>query len=295
MFSMVLMAALTTGSDVPDRGRRGGGGGCCGCSGGGYGMGYGGCMGMGYGGCMGMGYGGCGGSGMGSGGMRSGMGYGGGYGGRGYGMGWGGYGMGYGGYALNNAWPVYGGTYAYAPIISNWSTPIVSNWGTPIAGGYGNMLTPGTTQSFYYNGNAGNQANQANEATIIVHLPEAANLTIDGQATQSRSNRRVFQSPPLEAGKTYTYTLRAELNRDGHFVQEKKTVDVRAGQASEVTFNFGTTNRDSDRINTPEGRGNAIPNEENGNAVPPARPQRTRLIDSTPAPRSFPTPPPRDE
>lgn len=83
MYSVVLMAALTTSVDLPD-GRRGGcggchgggrsghrgGGGCCGCSGGCYGggcmgMGYGGCMGMGHGGCMGMGYsGGCYGGGM---------------------------------------------------------------------------------------------------------------------------------------------------------------------------------------------------------------------------------------
>jgi uncharacterized protein (TIGR03000 family) len=87
MYSVVLLAALTTSVDLPDRGGcRGGGrrgGGCCGCYGGGMGYGYGGCMGMG----MGMGYGGCMGMGMGYGGCM-GMGYGGGC------MGMGGYGMG---------------------------------------------------------------------------------------------------------------------------------------------------------------------------------------------------------
>jgi uncharacterized protein (TIGR03000 family) len=284
MFSMVVMAALTTGGDLPDFGQHGGRGGCCGggCYGGCMGMGYGGCMGMGYGGCMGMGMG------MGYGGCM-GMGYGGCM-GTGYGgmrMGWGGGGSSYGGYSgyvMNGISPVIG-SYGYSPLISNWSTPVVA--------GNGAMVAPGTTQSFYYGGNAGNQAN---EATIIVNLPEGASLTVDGQATQSRSSRRVFQSPPLEPGKTYTYTLRAELNQDGHFVQEKKTVDVRAGQPAEVTFAFANPARGNERNNAaPPARGTLTPNEENGNAVPPARPQRTRPLDSTPAPRSFPTPPPRDE
>jgi uncharacterized protein (TIGR03000 family) len=78
MYSMVLMAALTTGADLPDFGRRGG---CCGCYGG---YGWGGCYGCYGGGGWGGGYGGWGGYGR----------WGGGYGGWGMGMGgWGG--MGY--------------------------------------------------------------------------------------------------------------------------------------------------------------------------------------------------------
>ena len=236
MFSMMLMAALTTGSDMPNRGHRGGGG----CCGGGYG-------GMSYGG-------GCSGS-MGYGGMRSG----------GYGMSWGG---GYSGYAMS---------------------PMIGNMGTPIVGGNSTFINPGTTQSFYYNGNTGNQAN---EATIIVHVPEGANLTIDGQPTQARSDRRVFQSPPLEAGKTYTYTLRGEWNRDGQNLTTKKTIEVRAGQPTEVTLNFGNANRANERDDaTPPARGAVTPNDESDNQILPARTRRTPPLDSTPAPRSFPTPP----
>jgi uncharacterized protein (TIGR03000 family) len=89
MYSVVLMMALTSGTDTPDighrggggcqggcyggggggrkHGRHGGGGGCCGCYGGGggcYGGGYDGCYGGGYGGCYGGGMGGCYGGGM---------------------------------------------------------------------------------------------------------------------------------------------------------------------------------------------------------------------------------------
>lgn len=271
MYSMVLMAALTTAVDMPDRGRRGGG--CCGCYGGmawggGYG-GWGGCMGMGmgmggWGGCMGMGYGGCGGMGYGG---CGGMGWGG-YGRGGYG--WGGWGGGYSGYVLGGGMPAIG-SYAYSPMISG--------YGTAIAGLNGTIVSPGMTQSFYANPAV---SNQANEATIVVHLPQDANLTIDGQATQSRSATRTFRSPPLESGKTYTYTLRAESNRDGQFVNAKKTIEVRAGERTEVTMHFDNANRED------QGRRTIVPDEDTADQVPPVRPRRT----GTPAPGSLPKTPP---
>lgn len=240
MYSMVLMAALTTGVDMPD-GRRGGrGGGCCGgCYGG---MAYGGCYGGGCYGGWGGGYGGC----------YGGMAYGGCYGGRG-GYAWGGgYGTGYGGYAWGGT-PMMGG-YAYSPTFYGSGTPIVSggyNFGTPMIAGNispGNGVIPGTTQSFFMNPA---DTNQGNAARIVVHLPADATLTIDGQPTQSRSDTRTFVSPPLEPGKTYHYTLRAEMNRDGHNVTDRKTVEVRAGQTAEVTFKPSDTNRGGERIGQP--------------------------------------------
>jgi uncharacterized protein (TIGR03000 family) len=233
MYSMVLLAALTTAVDMPDRGRRGGG--CCGGCYGGMGWGggcWGGCYGMGmggWGGCYGMGMGGWGGC---------------------YGMGMGGW----GGYVLNGSYPTIGG-YAYSPMIGN--------YGTPLASANGAILSPGVTQSFYANPT---NANQANEATIVVHLPEGATLTIDGQPTQSRSATRIFHSPPLERGKTFTYTLRADLNRNGHFVNDQKTIEVRAGERSEVTLNFDNANRTEER--------------------------RAPLPEAAPGERSFPPPPP---
>lgn len=239
MYSMVLMAALTTGTDLPD-GRRGGG--CHGCYGGCYGgMAYGGCYGGcygGYGGCYG-GYGGCyGGRGGGCHGCYGG-GWGGCYGG-GYRVGWGGgWGGGYGGYVLGGASPWVGG-YAYAPMMSGYGTPLVM--GSPALG------NAGMTQSFFFDPN---NANQANEATIIVHLPAEATLTIDGQPTQSKSGTRTFTSPPLEPGKTYSYTLRAEMNRDGRLQNVKKTIDVQAGRPTEVTLNLDNAKRDEDQREAP--------------------------------------------
>lgn len=234
MYTMVVLAALTTAIDMPDRGGRRRGGGCCGCYGGGYGMGmgygggWGGCyggMGMGYGG----GWGGCYGMGMGYGGM--------GYGGRG--MGWGGYG--YGGYTLGSIAPMMG-SYAYSPTITNggWGNSLASG-GTVLNSGTNQLLNQGGTQSFYFSGE-----NTGNEATIVVHLPAQANLTIDGEQTQQRSGTRTFTSPPLEPGKVYTYTLRAEMDRNGNTVRDTKTIEVRAGQRSEVTIKLEKANREGE-------------------------------------------------
>jgi uncharacterized protein (TIGR03000 family) len=260
---MVLMAALSTGMDMPDIGRRGRGG-CCGgyagCYGGGCYGGGGGCYGGGWSGCYGGGWGGgC---------------YGGGYGGCYGGMGGGGYGRGSGGY-------VWGGTpmmsgYAYSPMM--YGNSFVPGWGSynaPLVMGNGNFTNPATTQSFYFGGGA-----QPNEATIIVHLPAEATLKIDGQPTQSRSSTRVFYSPPLESGKTYTYELTAEINRDGRPVRERRHVDVQAGRQSEVTMNFnnGGTNRSPAGINP----GNE---DDNTPEVPATRTRR-------PGQGTLPTPPP---
>ena len=73
-------------------------------------------------------------------------------------------------------------------------------------------------------------------AKVLVSLPADATLTIDGHATTSTSAQRTFVSPTLEAGKDYQYTLKAEMVRDGKAVTEIKTVVVRAGETTEVSF-----------------------------------------------------------
>jgi len=258
----------------------GGWGGGCGGYGMGMGGGYGGYAMGGWGGCyggyrMGMG-GGCGGYGMGMGGGYGGCG--------GYSMGWGGYGrglggLGYGGFANSGISPVLG-NYASSPLNA---TPVIGNYGTPLTGGLnGAIVTPGTTQSFYSNP----AINPGNEATLVVHVPEGASLTVDGQPTQSASGTRIFHSPPLQQGKTYTYTLRAELNRDGRFHAVTKDVEVRAGQRSEVTLNLNAAQAAPERI----GGSNPAPaTDEDDNVAPPVRTRRTPPRESNPG--AFPAPP----
>jgi uncharacterized protein (TIGR03000 family) len=220
MYSMVLMAALTTSVDLPDRGHRGGG--CCGCYGGGGGGCYGGGYGMGYGGgCCGMGYGG--GYGMGYGGGCSGMGYGGmGYGGcsgMGMGMGYGGcmgMGMGYGGCM---GMGMGGGM-------------MMQGAGTIQQGGTGG--TGGEKIKNKPAERGGRESMAPAPATIVVELPADAKLLIDDTTTTSTGANRVFQSPELNPGKTYRYTLTAEVVRNSKPVKIEQVVEVKAGETTPV-------------------------------------------------------------
>jgi uncharacterized protein (TIGR03000 family) len=238
MYSVVLMLALSGGADAPALndvpaepvarygdhgrkeyrllgGRRGGccGGSCGGCYGGGY---YGGCS----GGCCGGGY------------------YGGCYGGRYSGSCGGCYGGCYGGRAYGG---MGGGYYGAMPYVGGYD----SSWyGTPTYYGAPMYYGGSTYQGGYEYGRAFEGTGYFDvsaieaPATLVVRLPADAKLTVDGSATRSTDSVRAFVSPPLQPGKDYHYTLRAEVTRDGKKVERTRDVSVRAGQTSEVNFDF---------------------------------------------------------
>jgi uncharacterized protein (TIGR03000 family) len=229
MYSVVLMMALTTGTDAVDFGHRnrcsggygchgGGGYGCYGgggygCSGGCYGGGGYGCSGGcygGYGGCYG-GYGryGCSGGYGGCSGGYAGYGCSGGYGG--CSGGYAGYGCS-GGYGCCGGGAVYGGGMMVAPVQPE-QVPVTPKKAT------GKEEVRGPTP-----------------ATILVTLPASAKLSIDGSATTSTSSTRRFVSPPLELGSTYVYTLRAEINGQ----TQSQEVRVRPGEITRTQFTFPT-------------------------------------------------------
>src|SRR6516162_5213287 len=73
-------------------------------------------------------------------------------------------------------------------------------------------------------------------ATLRVTLPADAKLTIEGQATRSTSAQRLFVTPPLEAGKRYSYTLSATFVRTGKTITVEQEVLVRAGRETVVSL-----------------------------------------------------------
>jgi uncharacterized protein (TIGR03000 family) len=75
-------------------------------------------------------------------------------------------------------------------------------------------------------------------ATLIVTLPADARLTVDGNATRSTSGERAFITPPLPTDKDASYTLKAEIMRDGRPVAVSRRVTVRGGQESRVDITF---------------------------------------------------------
>ena len=213
MYSLVLMAALTTGGDVPDWGRHGG---CYGCWGGCYGC-RGGCWGC-RGGCWG-GWGGCYGC---WGGYSSWGCWGGCYGGC--------FGGCYGGY-VSGGWGGGWGGYVYAPTMATYSTPVLAANTLP-----GTTTNPVTTSMYYNPSTATN-----NRATIIVHVSPDAKLIVDGKTTTSTSETRRFYSPPLEAGQEYHYTFKAVVERDGKPASTTRRLDVRAGETYEISITVPRT------------------------------------------------------
>jgi uncharacterized protein (TIGR03000 family) len=241
MYTVVVMAALGGAVDLPDCGRHRRGGGCSGCYGGGC---YGGCY--GGGGCWG---GGCYGGGYYSGGC-----YGGGCYGGGSGYAYGGYSRPYGyaytdGMTYPGGQPYISGYYAPAtamPVSADVTRqPIQTQRGEGVPTGRPVSTpdrvpvapTPRNPDRAVPPMNSTKATGEA-PATILVSLPAGARLLIGDELSRSTSADRVFVSPPLRPGKSYSYALKAELSRDGQTLTTRQDVAVRAGQVSRVSIQF---------------------------------------------------------
>jgi uncharacterized protein (TIGR03000 family) len=73
-------------------------------------------------------------------------------------------------------------------------------------------------------------------ATVVVKADPAVTIKVNGQVTPRRAAEEAYQSPALVPGRTYSYTVVAELTRDGKTLTETKEIAVQAGRRSEVDF-----------------------------------------------------------
>jgi uncharacterized protein (TIGR03000 family) len=105
-------------------------------------------------------------------------------------------------------------------------------------GGVGGTIIPGTVPATPEKAPMpGQKKTQLSApATILVDLPNDAKLLIDNEATTSTGTSRVFQSPELNPGKEYHYTLTAEVVRDGKPIKAEQVVTVKAGEITPVTL-----------------------------------------------------------
>ena len=90
-------------------------------------------------------------------------------------------------------------------------------------------------------GSGTEEANLHAPATITVSLPADASLTVDEMPTASTSATRVFVSPELPRDKTFYYTLKGDIIRDGQKITASKRVLVKAGEDTQVLLDFPTT------------------------------------------------------
>jgi uncharacterized protein (TIGR03000 family) len=97
---------------------------------------------------------------------------------------------------------------------------------------------------------------------ISVYCPEDAELFVDDQPTRQTGSERHFYNSGegLQKGKTYTYTIRAELVRDGEELTQEREVRFVPGQSLTVTFDFAQPQEDEGSIEEA-----AMPTDEDEN------------------------------
>lgn len=72
-------------------------------------------------------------------------------------------------------------------------------------------------------------------ARLTIDAPADARVFVDDAPYQIDGSRQ-FQTPPLKAGQTYFYTVRIETERDGRPVRETRRVLVKAGDDLREAF-----------------------------------------------------------
>ena len=73
-------------------------------------------------------------------------------------------------------------------------------------------------------------------ATITVKLPPGATLYVDDRKSPSTDPIRQFSTPPLPAGRDFSYLMKAEIVRNGQTETFTQKVPFRAGERVEVDF-----------------------------------------------------------
>jgi uncharacterized protein (TIGR03000 family) len=80
-------------------------------------------------------------------------------------------------------------------------------------------------------------ANAQQPVMMTVTVPKAdAEVFINDTATTSTGTERQFESPALDPGQGYHYTIRAQWMENGKRVEQKREVPVKAGQTVTVDF-----------------------------------------------------------
>ncbi len=74
----------------------------------------------------------------------------------------------------------------------------------------------------------------AQPAYLRVRLPAGAELLVDGTRTKQSGPERLFESPPLPAGRKFIYTLKATWKEGGKEVVREEVARVEAGREAVV-------------------------------------------------------------
>jgi uncharacterized protein (TIGR03000 family) len=146
------------------------------------------------------------------------------------------YTYGYSPYAPNYEYGPSYSSYSYSP--SYYTTPMYS-YVTPSSSN--SYVRPTTSTSFYYSPSIGDAApTMTDRAQVEVRLPADAELWIDGVPSAQRGEKRTFETPTLELGRTFTYELRARWMDNGKPVEQTRQVNLFAGARPMIDFRNNT-------------------------------------------------------
>jgi uncharacterized protein (TIGR03000 family) len=96
------------------------------------------------------------------------------------------------------------------------------------------LVVPGTSWAQSFEPRAENLGNQV---LVRVRVPSPdARVWIQDMLSQRQGTERLFISPPLEAGSTYSYIIRASWMENGKEVSRDQKVRVTPGQPATVAF-----------------------------------------------------------
>lgn len=73
-------------------------------------------------------------------------------------------------------------------------------------------------------------------ATIEVTVHPEAVIFVDGTKMKSSGRQRLFESPPIKIGMTYSYEFRVLWPDNGVYIELTKKVSVSGGETTVVDF-----------------------------------------------------------
>jgi uncharacterized protein (TIGR03000 family) len=141
-----------------------------------------------------------------------------------------------GGYYPSYSPYTFGG-YNYDPgYYGSYGTTVPSAYNGSTMSNYGSTSDPNNLYSSSTSMVASPQTS-GNNAVVHVHVPLAlAEVVFSGHKTTGTGKDRVFTTPELTPGKTYTYTVTATWTEGGLPRSETRMVQVQAGMSSFVDF-----------------------------------------------------------
>ncbi len=153
----------------------------------------------------------------------------------------------------------YGSTGAsYAPSYGSTGASYAPSYGSTGAAGYAPSYGSAGSVPYYGTSTTSSRTTSAlvssstqyDAVRLNVSVPEEAVVYVNDRKTTSTGEVRQFVSRGLEAGKSYRFEVRAELNDNGNIVSDTQTIVVTAGSQENVRFALKATPKANQPVDT---------------------------------------------